>query len=158
MTITVKNAAGTDVAVEVPNANGQATMANSAPVVIASNQSAIPASHETGTIFSGSTALTPKFAAISASSSGNNTIVAAVTGKKIRVLAYTLVCTTAVTAKFKTATGGADLTGAMPFGANGGASAPYCPVGHFETVSGDLLNLVLGSAVAVAGHVIYVEV
>lgn len=38
MTITVKDASGANVALETPNANGQATMVNSKPVVIASNQ------------------------------------------------------------------------------------------------------------------------
>lgn len=127
------------------------TELRAAPVVVNSSQ-------QTDTMYSGTTALTPKFAAISAASSGNNTIVAAVTGKKIRVLSYSLVVTSAVTAQWKSATGGANLSGAMPFGANGGISAPHSPVGHFETASGELLNLVLGSAVAVAGHVTYVEV
>ena len=74
------------------------------------------------------------------------------------MLSYTLVCTTAVTAKFQSGAGGTDLTGAMPFGANGGVSAPFNPLGHFETASNTLLNLSLGSAVAVAGHICYVEV
>lgn len=101
--------------------------------------------------------LIPKFAAISASSSGNNTIVAAVPGKKIRVLSYVLVGTTAVTAKFQSGAGGTDLTGAMPIGANGVVSAGP-DEGHFETAAGALLNLNLGSAVAVSGHVTYLEV
>lgn len=41
MAITVKDGGGANQSIEVPNANGQATMANSAPVVIASNQSTI---------------------------------------------------------------------------------------------------------------------
>jgi hypothetical protein len=48
------------------NANGQATMANSAPVAIASNQSQLPVGLGTDTIYSGATALTPKFATIAA--------------------------------------------------------------------------------------------
>lgn len=44
MSINVKDAAGSTVAIEVPNANGQAAMANSAPVAIASDQSSIPVS------------------------------------------------------------------------------------------------------------------
>jgi hypothetical protein len=43
---------------------------------------------DTSTINNGTTALTPKFALIAASSSGDNTVVAAVTSKKIRVLNY----------------------------------------------------------------------
>ena len=157
-TIDVKDAAGSTVAIEKPLSPGQAAASASRPVVIASDQTAIPASQETSKIFNGATALTPKFVAISAATSGNNTLLAAVSGKKIRVLSYTLVCTSAVTAKFQSGAGGTDLTGAMPFGANGGVSVPFNPVGHFETGSAVLLNLVLGSAVQVSGHLCYVEV
>jgi hypothetical protein len=104
----------------------------------------------------GGTDLTPKFAAIAASASGDNTAVAAVTGKKIRVLAYTVVAAGAVSAKFQSDT--TDLTGALSFAANGGASVAFSPVGHFETASGVALQLNLGSAVAVGGHLVYVEV
>lgn len=44
-TIDVKDAANVTQTIQAPNSNGQATMANSKPVVIASNQSAIPISH-----------------------------------------------------------------------------------------------------------------
>jgi hypothetical protein len=44
------------------------------------------------------------------------------------------------------------------FGANGGVAAAYCPVGHFETAAGEALNINLSGAVAVGGHVVYVEV
>lgn len=118
----------------------------------------VSASLETSTIYNGTTGLTPVFVAISASSNGNNTLVAADATKKIRVLAYTLVVTTAVTAKFQSAAGGTDLTGAMPFAANGGVSVPFNPVGHFETAANALLNLSLGSGVQVSGHLVYVLV
>ncbi len=112
--------------------------------------------HSTSAIRDGSTSLTPKFAAISAASSGDNTVVALVSGKKIRVLSYVLVADGAVTAKFQS--DATDLTGAMSFAANGGASVPFCPVGHFETASGVALQLNLGGAVGVRGHLTYVEV
>lgn len=114
--------------------------------------------NQTASIYNGISPITPKFAAISASSSGNNTLVAAVTAKKIRVLAYTIVTTTAVTVRFQSAAGGTALTGAMPSGATGVLVGNFNPVGHFETVAGELLNLSLGGAVAVAGHLVYVEV
>lgn len=119
----------------------------------------VSASLETNTIYDGTTALTPKFAAIAASSSGNNTIVAAVTSKKIRVLAYNLIGNGAVNAKFQTGAGGTDLTGLKYIAAaGGGICAPYCSVGWFETASGALLNLNLSGAVAVGGEIVYVEV
>lgn len=118
----------------------------------------ITAKLATDTLQDGTTALTPKFAAIAASSSGDNTLVAAVSGKKIRVLSYTLVAAGAVTCRFEDGAGGTAKSGVMSFGANGGVSVPFSPLGHFETTANTLLNLELGGAVSVAGHVCYVEV
>lgn len=103
-------------------------------------------------------AYTPKFKAVSASSAGNNTLVAAVTGKKIRVLAGLLYAAGTVTATIQTAAGGTALTGAFPLLAQVGFQVPYCPLGNFETVAGELLNLNLGGAVAVTGWLVYIEV
>jgi hypothetical protein len=102
--------------------------------------------------------LTPKFAAISASGSGNNTLVAAVTGKKIRVLAMALVANGAVNAKLQSGAGGTDITGLFYLAANGGFVLPYNKVGWCETVASVLLNLNLSGAVAVGGCLVYVEV
>jgi hypothetical protein len=114
---------------------------------------------DTAVIKNGSTSLTPKFAAISASSSGNNTLVASVVGKKIRVLAYNIIGNGAVNAKFQSGAGGTDLTGLKYIAAaGGGICAPFNPVGWFETASATLLNLNLSSAVAVGGELVYVEV
>jgi hypothetical protein len=140
------------------NANGQATMANSAPVAIASNQSQLPVGLGTDTIYSGATALTPKFATIAASSSGNNTLIAAVASKKIRVLSLSLMSNGTVNAKFQSGAGGTDLTGLYYTAANTGFVLPFNPVGHFETASNTLLNLNLSGAVAVGGQITYVEV
>jgi hypothetical protein len=112
--------------------------------------------NNTDLVMNGNTAITPKFVAIVASSSGANAILAAVSGKKIRVLSYVIVATTAVTAKFQSAA--VDLTGAMPLGATGVLSAPFNVLGHFETAASAALNLTLGSAVAVSGHLTYIEV
>lgn len=113
---------------------------------------------ESSSMYNGTTALTPKFAVISASSSGNNTIVAAVTSKKIRVLGYVLVANGAVNVKFQSAAGGTDKTGLLYLAANGGVASNFSPVGLFETVAGELLNLNLSGAVAVGGHLVYVEI
>lgn len=112
----------------------------------------------TDAIMDGVTALTPKFAAIAASSSGDNTLVAAVSAKKIRVLSYTLVAAGAVTCRFEDGAGGTAKSGQMSLPANGILSVQFSAVGHFETTANTLLNLELGGAVSVAGHVCYVEV
>lgn len=102
--------------------------------------------------------ITPLFAVINTSSTGNTALVAAVTSKKIRVLAYTLVCDAAVAVKFTSGAGGTDLTGAMSFAANGGASAPFSQLGHFETAAATALVLNLGAAVGVRGHLVYATI
>lgn len=99
-----------------------------------------------------------KFAAISASGSGNNTVVSAVTSRKIRVLALAMMAVTAVNAKFQSGASGTDLTGLFYPAANGGFVLPFNPQGWFETTSGALLNLNLSGAVAVGGCLLYQEI
>ena len=143
------------------NPNGQAAMANSAPVVVASNQSNIPviAAPDTSSLYSGTTVLTPGFATISTSSSGSTIISGASTGKKIRVISYVIVANAAVNVKFQSSTGSTDVTGLFYLSANGGISGAYAPTGHFQTTTNsDNLIISLSSAVAVGGHITYVLV
>lgn len=133
-------------------ADGSATdVSTAAPLPVA-------ASPETGSVFNGATALTPKFAVIDAASSGDNTIVAAVSSKKIRVLSLFLIASGAVTARFESGASGTALTGQATLAANGGFVLPFNPVGWFETASNTLLNLELSGAVSVDGSLSYVEV
>lgn len=88
----------------------------------------------------------------------NNTIVAAVTSKKIRVTSLFMVAGGAVTARFQSGAGGTALTGQMVMAANGVLSLPHNPAGWFETAAGQLLNLELSAAVSVDGALNYVEV
>lgn len=118
----------------------------------------IAVSQQTDALMNGLTALTPLFAKISASASGANTLVAAVASKQIRVLQFTLVTAGAVNVKFQSHVTPTDLTGLMDFSANGGISAPFCPVGLFQTVSGEALDLNLSAAVNVGGWLVYVTV
>lgn len=115
----------------------------------------VPVSQDSNAMYAGITKLTPKFAPISASNSAD--IVALVAAKKIRVLSLFVVTAGATTVKFRSG-GTVDLTGAMSFAANGGISLPFNPVGWFETAAGAKLDMVLGSAVAVAGGLTYIEV
>jgi hypothetical protein len=109
-------------------------------------------------IDAGTATLTPKFAVISCSSSGNNTIVAAVASKKIRVLALSITESGAVNAKFQSAAGGTDKTGLYYLAEKGGLVLPFNQLGWFETVAGELLNLNLSAAVPVGGCLTYIEV
>jgi hypothetical protein len=104
-------------------------------------------------------ALTPKYAVIDAAISGDNTIVAAVSAKKIRVLALHLTMTgTLVTIRFESGAGGTALTGQMQPLAGSGITMPFNPVGWFETAAAALLNMELSGAQSVDGCLVYVEV
>lgn len=90
-------------------------------------------------------------AAISYSSNGNNTLVAAVTGKKIRVVQIFMIAATAVSVTLQSGAGGTGLTGAVPVGDTGGFVLPFNDAGWFETAAGSLLNAFLSSGVQVSG-------
>lgn len=93
------------------------TMANAA---LTAAVYALTATMNSSSLMDGLTAMTPKFAAISITSAGeNNTLVAAVAGKKIRVLAFAMSGgTLSGTVRFEDGAGGTALTGAMPLGDN----------------------------------------
>lgn len=121
----------------------------------------VAAGDDSSTIYNGTTALTPKFVKISTTDTGDNTVLALVADKKIRVLSYTIVSAGTVSCTWMSdVVGGTQvaLTGAMPLVANTGVHAAYCPVGHFETVSAKALVLTKSADVDVFGHLTYVEV
>jgi hypothetical protein len=97
-----------------------------------------------------------KFATISASMSGNTSVVSAVTGRKLRVLSYTYVVEGAVDVKFTDESG--DLTGAMTHGTEGEGVAVAATAGLFETTAGEALRINLSANINVRGHLSYKEV
>lgn len=91
--------------------------------------------------------------AISASASGDNAILAAITAKRIRLVAVALTAAGAVNVKWKSGAS-TDLSSAMVLAASGdGFVLPYNVAGWVETAAGEALNLNLSGAVAVTGHV-----
>jgi hypothetical protein len=111
---------------------------------------------DTSTIYNGTTALTPKFAKISASSSGDNTVVSAVTGKKIRVLNWALTANGTVSIKWRSNT--TDITGLRPLIQYASAGRSGGPTGVMETSVGEALNLNLSAAVSCGGELQYLEI
>lgn len=98
------------------------------------------------------------------SGTGTTSIVSAVTGKRIVVVSFLVTGTESGTITFKSAS--TALTGAMNLGIAGGMSGndtisplvgPYNPDGHFQTASGEALQ-VTASAGTAAGYVTYFEV
>ena len=110
---------------------------------------------DTGFLYENGQKLRVKFAAIAASAQNANEVVAAVTGKKIRVLAYFLSSSGSTNAKWQSSS--TDKSGLHYMVANTIAPSPYSPVGLFETAAGEALNLHLSAAVAVGGWLVYVE-
>ncbi len=97
--------------------------------------------------------------AVVAASASDNTLVAAVTSKSIRVIALALVASGgANTVRLESDTGGTALTGAMDLGDNLQLVLPYNPAGWCQTAAGKLLNLELGATTSVAGLLTYVTV
>ena len=99
-----------------------------------------------------------KSADINDSTSGNNTIVAAVATKRIRVLSVLIVSDGTTDVRWESGAGGTALTGQVPLQAREGYSISNS-WGLFETAAvNTLLNLELTAAVNVHGFVTYIEV
>lgn len=99
-----------------------------------------------------------QYAVVDTATSGDTTLVAAVTGKKIRVVSFLLVAAGTVTTRFESGAGGTALTGQMTMAINTSIVAAYNPAGWFETAAAALLNLELSAAVSVDGVIGYVLV
>lgn len=101
-----------------------------------------------------------KFASVSASSSGDNTIIAAVANKRIKVLHYTLGCDQNADILFKSAS--TAITGKLYFGASSsfgtgyGASSPSGFVPVFQTEPGEALVMNINGAKTISGHMTYI--
>lgn len=100
-----------------------------------------------------------KTALINATSSGNTEIVAAVAGKKIRVINYLVTndATSTIRTNFQSSTTAISATHTLA--ARGGGHTRQAIQGWtFETVAGEALNLNLSASGTVGGDVGYVEV
>jgi hypothetical protein len=95
-------------------------------------------------------------AAINVNASGDNAIVAAVSGKKIKVSKAVVINQVATANAVKFRTGSSDLHAAMPLPlAVGQGITVDAPRDELQTVAGAALNLNLSAATAVTGYVIY---
>jgi hypothetical protein len=103
----------------------------------------------------------PRFAPISVASSGDNTLLAAQTGDErgesvaVRLMALSLVAAGSVTAQLESGTAGSFITGAIPLIAGVPYVIPYSECGFGQVAKGEVLNVILSGATAVAGHLVY---
>ena len=110
-----------------------------------------PTDPQTAEILVGKTFKTAK---ISQNTSGDNEIVSAVSGKKIKVYVVVLNVAGTVSCKWRSATN--DLTGAMPLQAREGYTVSVAPPAFvLVTNQGEALNLNLSAAVFAYGWVAY---
>lgn len=93
---------------------------------------------------------------LDSSSSGSNTIVAAVANAKYRVLSVAVVTTLANSIKFLS--NATQISATFPLGANGGMVLPFNEHGWFETATGEALNINLGAATATGIQVQYIKI
>lgn len=113
----------------------------------------------TGVINQAGTDRSVKYAPIDAATSGDNTLVAAVASRKIRILSAFMIAAAAVTVRFESGASGTALSGQMNLAANSGFVLPYNPHGWADTLAvNTLLNLELSAAVSVDGMLTYAEV
>ena len=98
---------------------------------------------------------TVQYAPINATTSGDTQIVPAVSGKRIRVIAYAVIANATVSIKFRSDT--TDITGSMRVVEGGGIAHAY-DGGLFQTADGEALNINLSTNATVGGYVVYREV
>lgn len=95
--------------------------------------------------------------AIAASSSGANTLVAAVSGKKIKIINFIVSASAAVNFKFQSHVTPTDITGLFYLAAAGSSiGAANDSVGWGATLVGEALDINLSGGVAVGGVLHYV--
>jgi len=92
-----------------------------------------------------------KHVKIDAASSGDNTLLAAVSDKRILVVSLFFICAGTVNVRFESGASGTALTGQMNFVVNTGIVLPYNEYGWFVTAKEELLNLELSDAISVDG-------
>lgn len=146
----------TTISIDGGAVSGSVSVGNFASLV--RTTSSVSAGLATDKIMNNLTELTPKFAKIDAATSGDNTLVASVTDKKIRVLSLMMVSAGTVTARFESGASGTALSGQMNLIASSGFTLPFNPAGWFETAASTLLNLELSGAISVDGMLTYIEV
>ena len=123
-----------------------------------SDRAKVNAQDVSGVMIENGIEVTVKYAAIDFAGSGDNTLVAAVAGKKIRVLSLFLVAAGTVTVRFENGAGGTALTGQMNLVANTGFALPHNPHGWFQAgTDNTLLNMELSAAISVDGSLTYIE-
>jgi hypothetical protein len=92
------------------------------------------------------------FATINATTSGDTQVVAAVSNRRIVVVAYAVIASATVNIRFRSGT--TDITGSMRLVEGGGIAHSY-DAGLFQTAVNQPLNINLSANATVGGYVVY---
>lgn len=111
----------------------------------------------TDAIMNDNTEVTPVSVQISTSAT-NNQAVAAITGKKIRVIAATLSFSGTVNAKFQSGSGGTDISPFYYGVATTQVVLPFNPTGWFDTAVGAVLNVNCSAVTPVGVLIDYIAI
>jgi hypothetical protein len=99
---------------------------------------------------------TPQYAPITASASGVTIVVAAVAGRQIVIVRWSLTANGAVNVNWQSHVTTSIATGLHYMTQFASAGGAYCPVGIFATAAGEALDINLSGSVAVGGELTYV--
>ncbi len=131
---------------------------SSNPLNVTLGSSTVNAGLRTDVIMNGSSSLTPKFAKILTASQVQD-VVAAVSGKIIRVVSLFMTLSASSDTYYFQTGGSTDLTGGSGVLAIGVPLVlPFNPTGWFQTVSGEKLNLICSDSSEAMGGLTYIEV
>jgi hypothetical protein len=130
------------------------TVAVSSSPASARTTDSMAAALQTDALMNGLTALTPKFATLNLTATGD--VITAVGGKKLRVLAAVVNVNLDGTFGFRD---NVTLFGAAwTLRQGGGFVLPFNPLGWFETTSGNKLSAALATITQACGFIVYAEV
>jgi predicted oxidoreductase (fatty acid repression mutant protein) len=106
----------------------------------------------------GGTTYTVQQAFANATTSGNTQVVALTSGKRVRVLKYTISASAAVNVYFNSSGSGAISATKYLAAAGSGIGAGLCHFGHFQTAVGEALQVNLSTSANVGVDVLYILV
>jgi len=128
------------------------------PLPVSVNNTSVPVSQSgSWSITVANTSLTIRygsvsFATINATTSGDTQVVAAVSNRRIVVVAFGVIASATVNIRFRS--GSTDITGAMRLVEGGGIAHAY-DAGLFQTAVNQPLNINLSANATVGGYVVY---
>ena len=119
---------------------------------------AVPVELSVDALAYGSDRVLPVRLPVNVSGAGDNSLIAALPGKKALLVAGLFMASATVTVRFEDGAAGPDLSGDISLIANVGFVIPYLPIGWALTSVNTALNLNLSAGVQIGGFLVYVPI